>query len=87
MAEFATHAAVALTEIDVLQDTRDQAERLRTAMTSSRGAIEQAKPIVTERHEVTVDAALRLLTEASMRSNREVRALAEQLGPTGELSP
>ncbi|MFW3172848.1 ANTAR domain-containing protein [Geodermatophilus sp. CPCC 206100] len=86
VADFAAYAAVALSNIDALQDARDQAEHLRTAM-ESRAAIEQAKGILMERHKVTADQAFRLLAGASMRANRKVRDLAEDLVLTGELSP
>jgi GAF domain-containing protein len=83
--EFAAHAAVALANMDTLQDARDQAENLRIAM-QSRAVIEQAKGILIERHKLTPDQAWRLLVEASMRTNRKVRDLAEHLVLTGELA-
>ncbi|NEK56500.1 ANTAR domain-containing protein [Geodermatophilus sabuli] len=83
-AEFAAYAAVALANVDALQDARDQAENLRLAM-ESRAAIEQAKGIVMERYKVTVDEAFRLLAGVSMHTNRKVRDLAEHLVLTGEL--
>jgi GAF domain-containing protein len=82
--EIAGYAGVALTNLDVLQDARDQAENLRAAM-ESRAAIEQAKGILMERHKVTSDQAFRLLAGVSMRTNRKVRDLAEQLVATGDL--
>ncbi len=82
--ELAAYAAVALSNMDALQDARDRAENLRLAM-ESRAAIEQAKGILVERHKLTPDQAFRLLVEASMRSNRKVRDLAEHLVLTGEL--
>ncbi len=84
VSEFAAYAAVALTNVDTLQDARDQAENLRAAM-ESRAAIEQAKGIVIERYKVTADEAFRLLAAVSMRTNRKVRDLAEHLVLTGEL--
>ncbi len=85
-AEFAAYAAVALTNMDALQDARDEAANLRAAM-ESRASIEQAKGILIERYKVTPDQAFRLLVEASMHTNRKVRALAEDLVRTGELDP
>lgn len=82
--EFAAYAAVALTNVDALQDARDQAENLRAAM-ESRAAIEQAKGILMERYRVTADQAFRLLARVSMHTNRKVRDLAEHLALTGEL--
>jgi GAF domain-containing protein len=84
--EFAAYAAVALTNMDALQDARDQAENLQAAM-ESRATIEQAKGILMERHRVTADQAFRLLAEVSMHTNRKVRDLAEHLVLTGELHP
>jgi GAF domain-containing protein len=86
VAEFAAYAAVALTNLDALQDARDQAENLRVAM-QSRAVIEQAKGILIERYKVTADEAFRLLARVSMHTNRKVRDLAEQLVFTGELNP
>jgi GAF domain-containing protein len=84
LGEFAAYAAVALTNLDALTDARAQAEHLRTAM-ASRAAIEQAKGILIERHRVTADQAFRMLSEASMRTNRKVRDLAAQLVFTGDM--
>jgi GAF domain-containing protein len=84
-AGFAAHAAVALANMDALQDARDRAENLQAAM-ESRAAIEQAKGILIERYKLTPDQAFRLLAEASMRTNRKVRDLAEHLVLTGELA-
>ncbi len=83
-AQLAAYAAVALSNVDALQDARGQAEHLRVAM-ASRAAIEQAKGILMERHRLTPDQAFRLLAEASMQTNRKVRDLAEDLVRTGEL--
>jgi GAF domain-containing protein len=82
--DFAARAAVALTNLDVLQDARDLAENLQAAL-ESRSVIEQAKGILIERHKMTADQAFRLLAEASMRTNRKLRDIAERLVLTGEL--
>ncbi len=84
--QFAAYTAVALTNLDALQDARGQAENLRVAM-ESRAAIEQAKGILIERYKLTPDQAFRLLVEASMYTNRRVRDLAEHLVLTGEMPP
>jgi GAF domain-containing protein len=86
VAQLAAYAAVALANLDALQDARDQAANLQAAM-ESRAAIEQAKGILIERFKVTPDQAFRLLTAVSMNTNRKVRDLAEQLVLTGELTP
>lgn len=84
--DFAAYAGVALTNMNALQDARDQAENLRAAM-EHRAAIEQAKGILMERHKLTPDQAFRLLADASMHTNQKVRDLAEHLVLTGELAP
>jgi GAF domain-containing protein len=83
--EFAGYAGVALTNMDTLEDARELAQNLQTAM-ESRSVIEQAKGILIERHRVTADQAFRLLVEASMHTNRKVRDLAGDLVLTGELT-
>jgi GAF domain-containing protein len=80
---FADFAAVALTNIDALQDARELAENLRKAM-EFRSVIEQAKGILMERHKVTTDEAFRLLARASQHANRKLRDVAEGLVLTGE---
>jgi GAF domain-containing protein len=82
--EFAAYAGAALTNMDALQDARELAAHLQTAM-KSRSVIEQAKGILIERHKLSPDQAFRLLAETSMHTNRKVRDLAEQLVRTGKL--
>jgi GAF domain-containing protein len=84
VARFADFAAVALANVDALQDARESSENLRAAM-EFRSVIEQAKGIVMERHRLTGDEAFRLLAEASQRTNRKLRDIAEDLVLTGEL--
>jgi GAF domain-containing protein len=84
VARFADFAAVALSNMAALHGARDLAENLRVAM-ASRSVIEQAKGILMERRKVTGDEAFRLLADASMRTNRKVRDLADDLVRTGEL--
>ena len=84
IARFADFAAVALTNMDTLRDAQERAENLRLAM-EFRSVIEQAKGILIERHKLTADQAFRLLAEASMRANRKLRDVAEDLVLTGEL--
>jgi GAF domain-containing protein len=83
-ARFADFAAVALTNIDALQDARELAENMRRAM-EFRSVIEQAKGILIERYKVTADGAFRLLADASQRANRKLRDVAEELVTTGQL--
>jgi GAF domain-containing protein len=84
LTQFASYAAVALTNMDALQSARDLAEHFQAAM-EFRSVIEQAKGILMERRKVTSDQAFRMLVEASMRTNRKVRYIAETLVLTGEL--
>ena len=84
--EFADYAAVALTNMRALADALDQAENLAKAM-ENRAVIEQAKGILMERHKLGPDQAFRLLSQASMRTNRKLRDLAQELVLTGELVP
>lgn len=81
---FADFAAVALTNMDALQDARELAENLRKAM-QFRSVIEQAKGILIERQKVTPDEAFRLLAQASQHANRKLRDVAEDLVLTGTL--
>jgi GAF domain-containing protein len=83
--EVAGYAGVALTNMDALQDARELADNLRRAM-ESRAVIEQGKGILMNRYGLSADQAFRLLAEASMRTNRRVRDLAEMLVLTGELA-
>lgn len=85
LTEVASFAAVALTNMDALQNARDLAEHLQAAM-EFRSVIEQAKGILMERRKVTADQAFRLLVESSMRTNRKVRDIAAHLVLTGELA-
>jgi GAF domain-containing protein len=85
-AEFAPWAAVVVTSLHARQDALDQAENLQLAM-QARATIEQAKGMLIERHKVTPEQAFRTLTELSMRTNRKLRDLAEQLVLTGDADP
>ena len=83
--QFAAYAGAVLTNMAALQDARDLAENLQKAM-QFRSVIEQAKGILMERHKLTADQAFRLLSNASMHTNRKVRDIAEDLVLTGELT-
>lgn len=85
LVQFAAYAGAALTNLDALQDALDLAENLQKAM-EFRSVIEQAKGVLIERHKLTADQAFRLLADASMRTNRKVRDVAEELVLTGELT-
>lgn len=82
---FAAYAGAVLTNMTALQDARDLADNLERAMVF-RSVIEQAKGILIERHKVTAHQAFRLLADTSMRANRKLRDVAEDLVLTGELA-
>ncbi len=82
--QFADFAAVALSNMDHLQDARELAANLRVAM-ESRSVIEQAKGVLMEQHMVTADQAFWLMAAVSMRTNRKLRDLAEALVRTGAI--
>jgi GAF domain-containing protein len=78
------YAAVAVANMHEYQSARDQASNLEVAL-ESRAVIDQAKGILMERHKLTADQAFQFLAQASMRTNRKLRTLAEHLVTTGEL--
>ena len=82
---FAVQAAALLANTQAHIDARSLGEQLGEAM-KSRAVIEQAKGILIERHKLTADQAFRLLADASMHTNRKLRAVAEDLVLTGELN-
>jgi GAF domain-containing protein len=80
---FAPYASVAVANMHAYQDARDMAGNLQVAL-ESRAVIDQAKGILMERHRLSADQAFQALAAVSMRSNRKVREIAEQLVETGE---
>jgi len=82
---FAPYAAVAVANMQAYQDAQDLADNLRVAL-ESRAVIDQAKGILMERHKLTADAAFQALASVSMRSNRKVRDIAEELVRTGQFN-
>ncbi|WP_369137002.1 ANTAR domain-containing response regulator [Modestobacter versicolor] len=81
---FARFAGVATANVNAYQSAREQADDLQVAL-ESRAVIDQAKGILIERYQLTADEAFKLLAQASMASNRRLRAVADQLVTTGEL--
>jgi GAF domain-containing protein len=82
---FAPYAAVAAGNLQAYRSARDMADNLRIAL-ETRGVIDQAKSILMQRHKLTADQAFQLLVRASMKTNRKLRAVADDLVHTGELS-
>ncbi len=81
---FAPYAAAALRNMHDYQSARDLARNLEAAM-ESRALIDQARGILIERHGITADQALTVLTEVSNRTNVKLREVAATLVRTGEL--
>jgi GAF domain-containing protein len=83
---FGPYAAVAAGNLYSYQNARDLAANLRIAL-ETRGVIDQAKGILMDRHRLTADQAFQALAQMSMKSNRKLRAVAEDLVRTGEQPP
>ena len=80
---FAPSAAVAAGNLHAYRTARDEADDLGTAL-ETRAVIDRAKGILVERHEITADQAFQAPARMSMRTNRELRAVADDLVLTGE---
>lgn len=83
--EFARFAGVAVANMRAYQSARELADNLQTAL-ESRAVIDQAKGILIERHHLTAEQAFQHLVQASSRSNRKLREVADRLVQTGELA-
>jgi GAF domain-containing protein len=81
---FGPYAAVAAGNLHAYQSARDMAGNLQGAL-EFRAVIDQAKGVLIERYKLTPDRAFELLAQASMRANRKVRDIAEELVHTGQL--
>jgi GAF domain-containing protein len=81
---FGPYAAVAAGNLHAYQSARDMADNLQAAL-ETRAVIDQAKGVLIERYKLTPDQAFQLLAQASMRANRKVRDIADELVRTGEL--
>jgi GAF domain-containing protein len=79
---FAPYAAIAVGNMHAYESARNMADNLQVAL-QSRAVIDQAKGILMERHKLTADQAFQALSRASMRSNRKVRDIADDLVRTG----
>jgi AmiR/NasT family two-component response regulator len=53
----------------------------------TRGVNDQAKGILMDRHKLTADQAFQALAQMSMKTNRKVHAVADDLVHTGDLPP
>ncbi|MCZ2828646.1 GAF and ANTAR domain-containing protein [Modestobacter sp. VKM Ac-2986] len=81
--KFAPYAAVAVANMHAYETARNMADNLQVAL-ESRAVIDQAKGILMERHKLTADQAFQAMAAVSMRANRKLRDIAEQLVRTGE---
>jgi GAF domain-containing protein len=81
---FAPYAAVAAGNLHAYRSAVDRADNLQTAL-ETRGVIDQAKGILMDRHKLTADQAFQVLAQMSMKTNRKLRAVADDLVHTGEL--
>ena len=81
---FAPYAAVAAGNLHAYQSAQDRADGLQTAL-ETRGVIDQAKGILMARHKLTADQAFQVLARMSMKTNRKLRAVADDLVHSGEL--
>ena len=81
---FAPYAAVAAGNLHAYLSARDRADNLQAAL-ETRGVIDQAKGILMDRHKLTADQAFQVLAQMSMKANRKLHAIAEDLVHTGEL--
>jgi GAF domain-containing protein len=83
---FGPYAAVAAGNLYAYQGARDRADNLQTAL-ETRGVIDQAKGILMDRHKLTADQAFQVLAQMSMKTNRKLNAVADELVHTGDLPP
>lgn len=81
--EFARFAGIAVANMCAYRSARELADNLEKAL-QSRAVIDQAKGVLIERHKLTAEQAFQLLTQASMRTNRKLRDVADHLVHTGE---
>jgi GAF domain-containing protein len=77
-AQFATQAAIVLSNAQAYWDAHQLSQDLATAM-KSRATIEQAKGILMGAQRCSADEAFQILVRASQRENRKLREVAEDL--------
>jgi GAF domain-containing protein len=85
-ARFGPYAAVAAGNLHAYLSARDRADNLQAAL-ETRGVIDQAKGILMDRHKLTADQAFQVLAQMSMKANRKLREIADDLVHTGDLPP
>ncbi len=83
---FGPYAAVAAGDLHAFHSARTRADNLQAAL-ATRGVIDQAKGILMDRHKLTADQAFQVLAQMSMKTNRKLHAVADELVHTGNLPP
>jgi GAF domain-containing protein len=83
---FAPYAAVAAGNLHTYHVARNELTNLQAAL-ETRGIIDQAKGILMNRHKLTANQAFQVLAQMSMKTNRKLRTVADDLVRTGELPP
>jgi GAF domain-containing protein len=83
---FGPYAAVAAGNLHAYQAARDRADNLQAAL-ETRGVIDQAKGILMATRQLTADQAFQVLAQVSMKTNRKLHAIADELVHTGGLPP
>jgi GAF domain-containing protein len=81
---FGPYAAVAAGDLHAFQSARARADNLQAAL-ATRGVIDQAKGILMDRHKLTADQAFQALAQMSMKTNRKLYAVADELVHTGDV--
>ena len=81
---FAPYAAVAAGNLYAYQSARAMADDLQSAL-ESRAVVDQAKGMLMERYRLTPERAYQVLAQASMKDNKKLRQVAEELVRTGQL--
>ena len=76
--QYATQAAIVLTNSQAYWDAYQLSQDLTTAM-RSRAVIEQAKGVLMGAQRCSADEAFQILVRASQRENRKLRDIAEEL--------
>ncbi|SHN58636.1 GAF domain-containing protein [Geodermatophilus obscurus] len=80
---FGPYAAVAAGDLHAFHSARARADNLQAAL-ATRGVIDQAKGILMDRHKLTADQAFQVLAQTSMKTNRKLYAVADDLVHTGD---
>jgi GAF domain-containing protein len=83
---FGPYAAVAAGNLHAYRSARESADNLHAAL-ETRGVIDQAKGILMDRHKLTADQAFQALAQMSMKTNRKLHTVADDLVHTGDFPP